>query len=514
ISVVLVYQYKVTVFKIFVIGLRIWEGNLSDIVIGLDLGTGGVRVIAVDLQGKVIAQATRSYPLLTPQPGWTEQNSEDWVEASLQALFDVTQQLDKHRAIALGLSGQMHGMVPLDAEGKAMRAAILWNDQRTGKAVAEIEATIPRQELIQRTGNPAITGFQLPKLLWLRTEEPQAYARLWQILLPKDYLGYVLTGESVTEPSDASGVGCLNLALQQWDTEILHALNINPALFPPVIKSTAIAGRLKSEIAARVGLPVGLPVVAGGGDNAAAAIALGISRTNLNQGSLSIGTSGVIFVPCDRPIPDPEGRVHLFCHVDGGYHLLGVTLAAGGSLRWYRDTFAPQTSYTDLIDMAEQSQPGARGVLFLPHLSGERSPYLDPDTRGALVNLSLAHTPADITRAILEGVAFSLRETLEVIGAIAPVHQLLATGGGARSHIWLQILANVLQTELITATEIGAAYGAAILAMVGVGAYPNLEAALNMLPLDGNVIQPQANAVYEAGFQRYKLLYNTLKAVR
>lgn len=430
-------------------------------------------------------------------------------------MFLRSQQLNGHQAIALGLSGQMHGMVPLDAEGKAIRPAILWNDQRTGKAVALIEATIPRHELIQRTGNPAITGFQLPKLLWLRTEEPEAYTRLWQILLPKDYLGYVLTGSTVTEPSDASGVGCLNLANRQWDTDILHALDINPALFPPVIESTAIAGRLKPEIAARVGLPVGLPVVAGGGDNAAAAIGLGISSSNLKRGSLSIGTSGVIFAPCDRPIPDPQSRVHLFCHVDGGYHLLGVTLAAGGSLRWYRDTFAPHISYTELMDMAERSQSGARGVLFLPHLAGERSPHLDPDTRGAFVNLSLAHTQPDITRAVLEGVAFSLREALEVISAIAPVHQLLATGGGARSHIWLRILADVLQTELIAPkAEEGAAYGAGILAMVGIGAYPNLEAALKICAQDSNVVQPQANPLYEAGFKRYKLLYDTLKAVR
>ncbi|WP_298920511.1 xylulokinase [uncultured Nostoc sp.] len=484
---------------------------MTDIVVGLDLGTGGVRAIAVNLQGQIIAQTTRSYPLFTPQPGWTEQNSSDWVEASLAALFDLTQQLDGYRAIALGLSGQMHGMVPLDPQGKAIRPAILWNDQRTGKAVVEIEATIPRQELIQRTGNPAITGFQLPKLLWLRTEEPQAYARLWQILLPKDYLGYVLTGEPVTEPSDASGVGCLNLANRQWDTDILHALDINPALFPPVIESTAITGRLKSEIAARVGLPV----VAGGGDNAAAAIGLGISSSNLNRGSLSIGTSGVIFVACDRPIPDPEGRVHLFCHVDGGYHFLGVTLAAGGSLRWYRDTFAPHISYTDLMDMAERSQPGARGLLFLPHLSGERSPHLDPHTRGALVNLSLAHTQADIIRAVLEGVAFSLQSALSVISVLAPVDQLLATGGGARSNIWLQILADVLQTELIAPkAEEGAAYGAALLAMVGVGAYPNLEAVFKIVPQDSHVVQPQANPLYETGFNRYQLLYDTLKIVR
>lgn len=491
------------------------EGKVTDVVIGLDLGTGGVRAIVVDLQGQLIAQATSSYPLLTPQPGWTEQNPSDWVEASLEALANVAQQIGQYQPIGLGLSGQMHGMVPLDAEGRVIRPAILWNDQRTGKAVTAIESRIPCQELIQRTGNPAITGFQLPKLVWMRSQEPQAYVQVQKILLPKDYLGYVLTGAQVTEPSDASGIGCLNLVSRQWDSDLLNALDINPGLFPEVIASTAIAGRLQPTIASRVGLPAGLPIIAGGGDNAAAAIGLGISARDLHRGSLSIGTSGVIFAPCDRPIPDPAGRVHLFCHVDGGYHLLGVTLAAGGALRWYRDTLASQVSFNDLIDLAASSPPGAEGVLFLPHLAGERSPYLDPDARGAWVNLSLAHTQADITRAVLEGVAFSLRAALEVINQMTPVNQLLATGGGARSPLWLQILAEVLVTKLIAPeAEEGAAYGAAILAMVGVGAYPNLEAAFQILPQVNRAVQPQTNPVYEAAFKRYKRLYETLKAVR
>ncbi|WNZ27696.1 xylulokinase [Leptolyngbya sp. NK1-12] len=488
---------------------------MADVVIGLDLGTGGVRAIAVDLHGQLIAQTTKSYALLTPQPGWTEQKPSDWVEASLAALSDVVQQLGENRPIGLGLSGQMHGMVALDANGQAIRPAILWNDQRTGKAVAAIEATIPRQELIQRTGNPAITGFQLPKLVWLRTAEPQAYAQVQQILLPKDYLGYVLTGAAVTEPSDASGTGCLNLATRQWDTDILTALDLNLAWFPTVVASTAIAGHLKPEIATRVGLPNRLPVIAGGGDNAAAAIGLGISASNLNRGSLSIGTSGVIFAPCNRPVPDPAGRVHLFCHADGGYHLLGVTLAAGGSLRWYRDTLVPHISYPDLMELAARSPAGARNVLFLPHLAGERSPHLDPDARGSWANLSLAHTQADLIRAILEGVAFSLREALDVIHTITPLHQLLATGGGARSGVWLQILADVLQTELIAPqAEEGAAYGAAILAMVGVGAYANLETAFQILPQMSDVVQPKENSVYESAFQKYKRLYEALKVVR
>jgi xylulokinase len=488
---------------------------LAEVVIGLDLGTGGVRAIAVALHGQLITQTTKSYPLLTPQPGWTEQHPADWVAASLEALSEVAQQLGEHRIIALGLSGQMHGMVPLDAKGGVIRPAILWNDQRTGKAVEAIETTIPRQELIQRTGNPAITGFQLPKLVWLQTAEPQAYAQVRQILLPKDYLGYVLTGELITEPSDASGTGCLNLAQRQWDRDILQALELDPDWFPTVVDSTAIAGYLKSDIATRVGLPDGLPVIAGGGDNAAAAIGLGIAASHLNRGSLSIGTSGVIFAPCDRPIPDPQGRVHLFCHADGGYHLLGVTLAAGGSFRWYRETIAPQMAFPDLMPMAERSPPGARGVLFLPHLAGERSPHLDPDTRGAWVNLSLAHTQSDLVRAVLEGVAFSLREALDVIHTMTPLDQLLATGGGARSALWLQILADVLQTELIAPqAEEGAAYGAAILALVGVGAYPDLETAFKILPQGGQTVQPDPNPVYEAAYQNYQRLYEALKTVR
>lgn len=488
---------------------------MADVVIGLDLGTGGVRAIAVDLHGQLLAQTTKSYPLFTPQPGWTEQSPVDWVSASLAALSDVAQQLGEHRVIALGLSGQMHGMVPLDADDRVLRPAILWNDQRTGKAAEAIEAAIPRPELIQRTGNPAITGFQLPKLIWLRAEEPLAYGQVHRVLLPKDYLGYILTGEAVTEPSDASGTGCFNLAKRQWDTDILNALEIDPAWFPRVMNSTAIAGYLKSDIATRVGLPAGLPVIAGGGDNAAAAISLGISVRHPNRGSLSIGTSGVIFAPCEHPRPDSEGRVHLFCHADGGYHLLGVTLAAGGSLRWYRETIAPQIAFADLMQMAESSTPGSRGVLFLPHLAGERSPYLDPEARGAWVNLALAHSQADLIRAVLEGVAFSLREALDVIHEITPLDQLLATGGGARSSIWLKILADVLQTELIAPkAEEGAAYGAAILAMVGVGAYPDLETAFQILPAVSDVVQPQENSAYESAFQKYRHLYESLKIVR
>ena len=493
---------------------------MSATVIGIDLGTSAVRVVAIDLQGKIVAQATRSYPLLTPQPGWTEQHPTDWIRASLAALSEVAQQVKA--VAAIGLSGQMHGMVALDADGEVIRPAILWNDQRTKAAVAAIETAIDRNELIQRTGNPAVTGFQLPKVVWLRQNEPEAFARTRHLLLPKDYLGYVLTGNLWTEPSDASGTGCLHLASRQWDRDLLQTLDLPLAWFPPVIDSRAIAGQLQPMIAAQVHLPAGTPVIAGAGDNAAAAIGLGIGSTRLTQGSLSIGTSGVIFAPIAAPQPDPQGRVHLFCHADGGYHLLGVTLAAGGSLRWYRDQFAPQASYEELMQLAAQSPAGANGVLFLPHLAGERSPYLDPDARGAWVNLALATQPADLLRAVLEGVAFSLRAAADVVRTIAPIEACLTTGGGARSRLWLQIFADVLGMKLLRPpAEEGAAYGAALLAGVGAGCFTNLEAAFALLPASGEIIQPQTvqsqttqpQAEYEDGFDRFKRLYGALKAV-
>lgn len=486
----------------------------NHVVLGIDLGTSGVRVVAVNLEGAIIAQAMRSYPLLTPHPGWTQQNPDDWITATFQALTEVVQQLQDYQIIALGLSGQMHGMVPLDAAGSVIRPAILWNDQRTGKAVTTIETIVPRQELIQRTGNPAITGFQLPKIVWLRELEPQAFSRMQHVLLPKDYLGYVLTGEMATEPSDASGVGCFNLGDRTWDLDILTAIDLKSDLFPQVIASTAIVGKLKPEIAKITGLPAGLPIVAGGGDNAAAAIGLGISSTNCDRGSLSLGTSGVIFVPLAQPVAEPEGRIHLFCHADGGYHLLGVTLAASGSLRWYHDTFFPDFSYDDLIEWASDASPGAGGVIFLPHLAGERSPFLDSEARGAWLNLSLAHSKAEMTRAVLEGVAYSLRAALDVMQAIAPIHELVATGGGSRSALWLQIIADVLDIKLTKPMLAeGAAYGAALLALVGCGVYPNLETVFPLLPAIEEYTQPNSHLVYTDTFQRFAAIYTALKSI-
>ena len=435
------------------------------VALGLDVGTSGLKAVAVAEDGTIVASAEASYPLLTPEPGWTEQRPDDWWGAATEALRRLTHALDDRPIAAIGLSGQMHGMVPLAADGSVVRPAILWNDQRTADAVAEIDEAVGRQTLIQRGGNPAITGFQLPKLVWLRRTEPEAFRRVRAVLFPKDYLGYRLTGELTSEPTDASGSNAFHLASKTWDADVLGALELSTDLFPPIVASDAAVGRVTPDAAAATGIAAGTAVVAGAGDNAAAATALGLSSERPALGSVSLGTSGVIFAPVARPEPDPEGRVHLFCHADGGYHLLGVTLAAAGSMQWLRDTLFPDRSFDELVSWATQAEPGSRGVRFLPYLSGERTPHMDPDLRGSWQGLTLAARREDLVRSVLEGVAFSLRDALEVIRPLAPLDRALATGGGARSDVWLQLVCDTLGLPLRRPRDVpGAAYGAAVLA--------------------------------------------------
>ena len=473
------------------------------LALGLDLGTSGVRVVAVDETGTLIAESTRSYPLLTPRPGWTEQRPNEWFAATGAALKDLASQLGGHEIVALGLSGQMHGMVPLDAHGEVVRPALLWNDQRTGEGVAELSAAVPRETLVARTGNPAITGFQLPKLLWLRQAEPENFARTCHVLLPKDYLGFKLTGVMAAEPSDASGTNCFEIAQKVWDAEVLGALGLSTALFPDIVASHEVVGTLTKELSEQTGLPEGLPVVAGAGDNAAAAIGLGVSSRAPGLGSVSLGTSGVVFAPLDAPRGDPQGRVHLFCHADGGYNLLGVTLAAAGSFRWYRDTFRPGLGFDALTREAETSEPGANGVTFKPYLAGERTPHLNPDLRGSWTGLSLATTQADLVRSVLEGVAFSLRDALDIITPLAPLTEALTTGGGARSGMWLQLTADVLALPLVRLKQSqGPAYGAALLALQGLD-YTASAAALAHLERD-RTFSPAGGERYHEALGRYR----------
>lgn len=471
---------------------------MSDVALGLDVGTSGVRVLAVDSDGKVIAEATANHPLFTPQPGWTEQQPADWWRSSCIALTDITAKLTHHTIIALGMAGQMHGMTPLDARGDVVRPAILWNDQRTGAAVDTITERVGRKTLIERGGNPAITGFQLPKLVWLRDNEPDAFARTAHVLFPKDFITYKLTGEMVAEPADASGSNSFHLASKQWDDDVLGALDIDTNLFAQVVASHDVAGNVTAQAAKDTGLPEGLPVIAGAGDNASAAFGLGLSKDNLARGSLSLGTSGVIFAPLETATPDPDGRVHLFCHADGGYNLLGVTLAAAGSFQWYRDTFYPERSFDELTKLAETSQAGANGVTFKPYLAGERTPHMNPDLRGSWTGLSLATTQADVVRSVLEGVSFSLRDTLDVIKPLAGLQELLTTGGGSTSSFWLQMVSDVLEMPLLQPTfNQGVAYGAALLAFWGQG--QRVQPAVT-----GEVLEPHGNTAYTDALARYQ----------
>jgi xylulokinase len=452
---------------------------VRDLVLGVDVGTSGVGVVAIDAEGRAVARADHAVALLTPRPGWTEQEPEAWVAATEAGLRDVAAAVGADRVAAIGLSGQMHGMVALDAADRVVRPALLWNDQRTGDAVVEIEAAIDRPRLIERTGNPAITGFQLPKVVWLRRTEREAFARTTRVLLPKDHVGFRLTGEAVAEPSDASGTGAYHLASGSWDEEVLGALDLDPGLWPRLVRSDEIVGGLLTSVAERVGLAAGTPVVAGAGDNAGAATGLALGRAHAEVGSVSLGTSGVLWAALAAPTPDPAGRVHLFAHADGGFNLLGVTLAAGGSLRWYRDVFAPGRAYDDLMAAAADAPPGARGVTFKPYLAGERTPHLRPDLRGSFHGLSLATDEGDVVRAVLEGVAFSLRDALEVMTPLARPARWLATGGGASSGLWREIVADALAAPVGRPAdasgapiEAGAAEGAAWLAWRAVGHAP------------------------------------------
>lgn len=477
---------------------------MAEVTLGLDLGTSGVKVVALNAAGRTVAQATRAYPLLTPRPGWTEQRPQDWADETLEALREVTDHLvaGGHTPLALGLSGQMHGAVFLDARGEVVRPAPLWNDQRTGRAVAEIEERVPRADLIARTGNRAVTGFQLPKLVWLRHEEPEQYARTRHVLLPKDYLGYVLTGQMRTEPSDASGVGALNLASKAWDQGVLDALGLSAELFPEVVDSWAVSGSLQPGAADRSGLPVGLPVVAGGGDNAAAGVALGLSSLRPDIGSVSLGTSGVIFAPLAQPTPDPEGRVHLFAHADGGYNLLGVTLSAAGALQWLQQRLAPDTSFETLLAEAAAVAGGADGVTFLPFLSGERSPHMNPDLRASWSGLSLAHGRGHLTRALLEGTAFALADAYEVMRPLSGLTSLLATGGGARSDLWLGLVSGALGLDVGRIdSEPGAAEGAAVLAMPAAGFYKSLQEAMVALAPRSTPVSPIVETEAQAAYR-------------
>jgi xylulokinase len=459
-------------------------------LVGLDVGTTGVKAVAVSPSGEVVARAERSYPLSTPQPGWSEQVPDDWWRAGEEALAALGV-----RPTAVGLSGQMHGLVALDARERPLRPAILWNDQRTAAECEEIEERVGRERLIALTGNRALTGFTAPKLLWLRRHERDVYTRIEHVLLPKDYVRLRLTGERAIDVADASGTLLFDVAARRWSDEVLDALEVPPEWLPPVYESPAVPG------------------MPGAGDQAAAALGVGIDAPG--PVSVVLGTSGVVFAALPSYAADPEGRVHAFCHaVPGGWHAMGVMLSAAGSLRWLRD--AVGGSYEELVAEAERWPPGVEGLVFLPYLAGERTPHADPDARGAFVGLSVRHDRGALVRAVLEGVAFGLRDSLELLrelGVDAVVGR--ASGGGARSRLWLRIVASVLGLPLeLTAVEEGSAYGAALLAGVSAGVFEDVHHAVRSCVRVRARIEPEPDwgDPYNEQYQRFRALYPALRA--
>jgi len=454
-------------------------------VLGIDASTTAVKAILLDESGAVRGIGSSAYELSVPRPLWSEQDPHLWWDGTIAAIRAVLADtgVAGDDVVAVGLTGQMHGAVLLDGADEVIRPAILWNDQRTGAECDLIREVLGPERLVAITGNDALTGFTAPKLVWVRDHEPEAWRRVAHVLLPKDYVRLRLTGEHAMDKADGSGTMLFDLAARDWSGEVLAALRIDPAWMPPTFEGPEVTGTLTAEAAAATGLRAGTPVVAGGGDQAANAVGVGAVEPGVV--ALSLGTSGVVFATTDRPLFEARGRVHAFCHaVPGRWHMMSVMLSAAGSLRWFRDALAPGTAYDDLAALAAEVPAGSEGLLFLPYLTGERSPHPDPLARGAFVGLTLAHDRRHLTRAVLEGVAFGLRDGLDLmIEAGMPEPSVIrASGGGTSSPLWRQILADVLGAEIATVdTAEGAAYGAGLLAAVGAGWFPTVEAAAGRL---------------------------------
>jgi xylulokinase len=472
-------------------------------LVGLDVGTTALKALAMGEDGEVLAREEEAYALETPRPGWTQQRPQDWVDAAGAALAA----LGGGPPEGIGLSGQMHGLVVLDGAGEVIRPAILWNDQRTAAECEEIERRIGLERLIELTGNRALTGFTAPKLLWLRNHEPESWSRIRHVLLPKDYVRLKLTGEPAMDVTDASGTLLLDVARRAWSDEVLAALEIPREWLPELLESPAEAGRTRD----------GVPVAAGAGDQAAGALGVGVVRPGL--ASVALGTSGVVFTALDAFAAEPEARVHAFCHsVPGRWHAMGVMLSAAGSLQWLRDVVAPGMPFSDLVAEAERWEPGAEGLTFLPYLAGERTPHADPDARGAFAGLSLRHDRGALVRAVLEGVAFGLRDSLDLVASLGERPRAgRVSGGGARSELWLKIVASVLELPLERlAVEEGAAYGAALLGGVAGGTWPGPEEAVAACVRPRGTVEPVPEWVgpYRELRERFRALYPALHGGR
>lgn len=484
--------------------------------IGIDSSTTATKALLMDAAGEVVGVASHGYTFETPQPLWSEQHPDLWWDATAKSIRDVVVDagIDASEVKGIGLTGQMHGLVLLDENGEVLRPSILWNDQRTGAQCDEIRNRLGKERLIQITGNDALTGFTAPKILWVQDNEPDVWAKTRTILLPKDFVRYKLTGEYAIDKAGGAGTLLFDLAERDWSAEVLAALNIPAEYMPPTYEGPQATAGLSDDAAQATGLTAGIPVVGGGGDQAAAAVGTGAVREGVV--SLSLGTSGVVFATMDTPAVEPDGRLHAFCHaVPGKWHFMGVMLSAAGSLQWYRDTLAAGADFGELLETARNIPAGSDGLLFLPYLSGERTPHPDPLARGAFIGLTVRHTQEHMTRAVIEGVSYGLRDSFELMknAGLTGVTQVRVTGGGAKSQLWRQILADILGVEIVTVNaEEGAAYGAAILAAVGHGVWPDVETACDAtIHLTGSDKPGENQAAYEAAYPLYQALYPALK---
>ena len=484
-------------------------------LIGLDIGTTGAKGIVITQEGQTRASAVAEYSLSTPKPNWAEQDPEDWWNATLKVLMSLAASLGprKSEIKAIGFSGQMHSLVLLDSQAQVLRPSILWCDTRTDVQCKRINETIGEENLRNLVANPALEGFTLPKILWVREHEPEIYNRIAKVLLPKDYIRFRLSGEFATDVSDAAGTLMFDVASRKWSAPVLSQFAIPSSWLPPVFESIDVVGRLNRSMSEMTGLPEGIPLVAGGADNACGAVGCGVVKEEIVLAS--IGTSGVVLAPSSKPRTDPAMRAHTFCHsVSHMWYVMGVTLMAGGAFRWYRDTFTNENGYEQLTEEAATVPPGSEGLFFLPYLNGERTPHRSASARGSFVGATIRHKRKHFSRAVLEGITFAMRDSLEIIRHLGiPIRQIRVTGGGAKSRFWRQLQADVYGSEVaMVNSDEGPAFGAALIAGVGAGVYTSISEAVEGIVSVAETIQPtEESSIYDERYQTFISLYPALK---
>jgi xylulokinase len=487
--------------------------------LGIDIGTGGSRALLVDGRGAVRAGYTAAHEeMIMERPLWAEQRPENWWDATVEAIRGVLAKagVSGKEVKGIGLSGQMHGLVILDEAGAVIRPSLIWCDQRSQAQVDAVNATLGRENVVRYTANPVLTGFTLPKLLWVRDNEPRHFERVKQVLLPKDYVRFRLTGDYATEVSDASGTSFFDVVNRRWSFEMMDGLGLDRSILPKCYESSDVTGRITEEIAKLTGLSAGTPVVGGGGDQASSAVGNGIVESGIV--SCTLGTSGVVFAHMDKVAYDPAGRVHTFCHaVRDKWHVMGVTQGAGLSLQWFRNQLAPGTAYDALTAEAAKAPAGALGLFWLPYLMGERTPHLDATARGGWVGLTARHTRSELIRAVIEGVSYSQRDCLEIVESLGvPVKSVRASGGGAQSPFWRQTLASIFGKRVVTLeTQEGSAYGAALLALAGTGEYSSVPEVCKVAIRETDSVDPcpADAAFYQSAYKVYGALYPALKPI-